>query len=255
MTFKTCRPKGTKPSVGQLRAEIERRASVHDVSIPPRPGWTLPMGKICHMVGERRGRACKSRSEEYKTCTWGPQGWLSMTSNHKCFAYIDKPHRRVRKIKQHKGAIQFGCEKKIVQPECGYGRSSITTINPGSPPSESPTTALRWSRVRCVPRMMNVFVFLKDEFINRYKTIPHYKIDDKDKNWVLESCGNIFQQKKLGWCKFQPLLNWPGISLITVATGPIHYREGFTVSAIKLRNEFRDIRALFIKALASFRKS
>lgn len=40
-----------------------------------------------------------------------------------------------------------------------------------------------WSHKRCVKRMTNVSVSMKDYFFQRDKTLPKYQLDAKDTDW------------------------------------------------------------------------
>lgn len=49
--------------------------------------------------------------------------------------------------------------------------------------------------MRCVPRIINVFVYLKDGFINRNKTITRFKLDAKSKYWFSNRATTVSNNK------------------------------------------------------------
>lgn len=42
---------------------------------------------------------------------------------------------------------------------------------------------LNWSRSKCIPRMINVFFKMSEEFVQRKKRITRFMIDEKEHNW------------------------------------------------------------------------
>lgn len=112
---------------------------------------------------------------------------------------------------------------------------------------------LDWSRVRCVPRMVNVFVYMKNECLKRDKKVSKYQLYAKDTNWFWRLVAENVNKKSL------PELNHNLFSDDHSFPGSLreldpYYPEAYAVNEIKLKTDFCKLRASFVRVYAKFQK-
>lgn len=156
----------------------------------------------------------------------------------------------------------------------GYGGSIETASDPiMSPPSnrqsyhmnphsyemnESQITSsgrkLKWSKTRCVPRMLNVFVQKREQFLQRDRKLARYQLDAGDGDWFWRLAADTFNDKTLHEIDenlFERDESYP----VELRDLDPYYRDGYVVTTTKLKSEFRDLRSIFMKYFSNFQKS
>ena len=137
-----------------------------------------------------------------------------------------------------------------------YGYGGVFECSPPDTPMscESPSTKLNWAKARCVPRMTNVFVFMKEEFLLRDKGVPRFMLDAKDHDWFWRIAAQEFNKPKNDAGNYN-LFKYDDSYPEEIRKLDPYYRKGCEVTAGKLKSEFRDLRSLFTKAFSNFRQS
>jgi len=140
----------------------------------------------------------------------------------------------------------------------GYGGLGGTTCSTGShevhkQSKQIPVGKANWSRAKCLPRMTNVFIQMREEFMLRDKRLPRFMIDAKDHDWFWRKAADAFNRSDDDALNFNVLQNesYPE----EVKSLDPYYREGYVTTASKLKAEFRDLRSAFMKCFANFQKS
>lgn len=145
-------------------------------------------------------------------------------------------------------------ESVTVGLQFGYG-GRFDSSTPETPRScESPAVKANWSKLRCVPRMANVFVVLKEEFLLRDTQVPRFILDAKDHDWFWRLAAEEFNKPNSEAVNYNLFRDEEAYPEEVRKLDPF-YRPGYVVTAAKLKAEFRDLRALFTKAFSNFRQS
>lgn len=87
----------------------------------------------------------------------------------------------------------------------GYGDDTETEMDPNAMLA-SPWThllKLNWSRARCVPRMVNVFVYHQTDFPRRDTPLTQKQVDSRDHDWFWRLAAQSFSDSNVDAINFK----------------------------------------------------
>lgn len=76
----------------------------------------------------------------------------------------------------------------------GFAEFESEDGNDGCAPS--PTTKANGSGAKCIPGLINVFVQMREEFLQRDKCVLRYMLDAKDHDWFWRRAADVFNRSQ-----------------------------------------------------------
>lgn len=107
---------------------------------------------------------------------------------------------------------------------------------------------------RCCSRMVNIFVYFRNEFLLRDKILKRFVIDARKKDWFGRHATNRFYKQNLADINYSLFGQYESCGEELRQLSPFHC-PGFVILAAKLKTEFLDPRAAFTNAYTNFPKS
>lgn len=113
-------------------------------------------------------------------------------------------------------------------------------------------TKLHCLRLTCVTRMMNKFVFMKDDLLVRDNKIPRYMLDAHDVDWVLQRASTNFNKNDIDGIKFDLFRDDESYP---EEFRPLDQflRNEYSVTASNLKSEFGNLRSTFTQDFSNFK--
>lgn len=146
-------------------------------------------------------------------------------------------------------------ENRPVEAAVNYG-VSLETEKTSQKPKERSTQSqkLRCAQTKCILRMTNVFVVLREEFLQIYPGMPRYQVDTEDKDCFWRLAANHFNNHDLDEINYNLFRAFDTYSEKLGMLDP-SCRHEYGVTETKVKVEFRYVRSAFMKAMYNFRKS
>lgn len=99
--------------------------------------------------------------------------------------------------------------------------------------------------------MVNIFVFMKYEFLVRDKEISRYQLDAHDVDWFWRRASTNFNKRNMDEIIINLFIDDQGYPEEVSRLDPF-YRNGYSVTARKLKSEFWNHRSTLTQALSNF---
>lgn len=118
----------------------------------------------------------------------------------------------------------------------------------------TPLSKVNWSRSRCIPRMVNVFIYLRESFLKRDEKLSREVIDAKDIDWFWRLAADKFNARDISEINDNMFTNDDAYPEELRSLDP-YYRDGYSVTAAKLKTEFRNVRSILMKVHSNWKLS